>query len=428
MSLPFASPCPDPFSDDFILPDQLPPGFTSFGSHSPIFGCEDLSLLLPSGPSSVDRLELGDIYPLGMPLPEAFPSNDCPIFQQGEDPLQYFDDPPLDTSGLPPVQFPLDPAGNEDRMASHELLSIREKDVSARAEDALRTRLAVNPLTVGDCLDLVSEQPAVHRQREAPIKGLLVGSEPLINISALSRTPRHGPSRSQRRRTPPSPYAFPQGSVMSPPPPPSPSPSFPSSASSPFASPSFSVSAPLPSENDQDSSSDNEYLPQQSERRKKRLQKRHAPSQKPRPRTYVRRTPAAHGSAPENDKFEKTLKPTNLQTVLEDLPYRLEDIKKIDGLWHCPFPDCSHKTSSEGDLGRHLESGAHATHRYVCLASDCLETFARDDSMKRHHANNRGRHHKAEHDRRVKRGIPRRVRVTELPWLKEQVRKDEDML
>lgn len=216
---------------------------------------------------------------------------------------------------------------------------------------------------------------------------------------------------------------------MSPPPTPSPSPYFLSVASTPSASPAASTPAALPSDNDEDSS-DNEYLPQQSERRKKRPQQQRRPS--PQKTRTVRRTAAVETpteSAPNDKKQKKNSKHTNLQIVLEDLPYTSEDIKKdIAGYYHCPFPKCPHKASSEGDLGRHLESSAHATHKYYCLA--CLKDFAREDSMKRHWRGDdaKNKSHQATHDRRVKRGIPCRVRKAEFDWLREQVQRDQQGL
>ncbi|KAF6759783.1 hypothetical protein DFP72DRAFT_884196 [Ephemerocybe angulata] len=112
---------------------------------------------------------------------------------------------------------------------------------------------------------------------------------------------------------------------------------------------------------------------------------------------------------------------TQLEVVLESLPYEMEDIVRRSGQFKCPFPECGQWTTSEGDLGRHLESSIHATHRYVCLAANCLEQFAREDSMKRHHKNNRGKHHKIEHTRAVLRGLSHRVLKEDVPALKESV-------
>src|SRR5690606_24142899 len=93
-----------------------------------------------------------------------------------------------------------------------------------------------------------------------------------------------------------------------------------------------------------------------------------------------------------------------------------------NGLYHCPFSTCGQTTTSEGDLGRHLESSIHATHRYICLAPQCLSDFAREDSMKRHHGNNRGRNHKADHDRLVRQGFAFRVKIKDVSAVKAQIK------
>ncbi|EAU85157.1 hypothetical protein CC1G_06173 [Coprinopsis cinerea okayama7 len=119
---------------------------------------------------------------------------------------------------------------------------------------------------------------------------------------------------------------------------------------------------------------------------------------------------------------ERKGKKTQLQIVLEDLPFTLNDILYANGLYHCPFSTCGQTTTSEGDLGRHLESSIHATHRYICLAPQCLSDFAREDSMKRHHGNNRGRNHKADHDRLVRQGFAFRVKIKDVSAVKEQIK------
>ncbi|KAH6909288.1 hypothetical protein BKA70DRAFT_1278095 [Coprinopsis sp. MPI-PUGE-AT-0042] len=124
-----------------------------------------------------------------------------------------------------------------------------------------------------------------------------------------------------------------------------------------------------------------------------------------------------------NQSHEHRGKKTQLQIVLEDLGFTLDDIDRRDGLFYCPFDNCHQRTNSEGDLGRHLESSQHATHNYLCLDPHCLNVFAREDSMKRHHANNRGRAHRERHDRAVRElGMPFRVRRGDVEAARSDIR------
>ncbi|TFK22743.1 hypothetical protein FA15DRAFT_501356 [Coprinopsis marcescibilis] len=134
----------------------------------------------------------------------------------------------------------------------------------------------------------------------------------------------------------------------------------------------------------------------------------------------VRKKQRVHNTPSQDSKSGK---PTQIEIVMNDLPYKMSDIRRdLNGSYYCPFPNCGQSTTSEGDLGRHLESREHSTHRYVCLAVSCLEKFSREDSMKRHHNNNRGRPHKTEHERAVRQGIKHRVPKGQVDELRERVR------
>jgi len=167
------------------------------------------------------------------------------------------------------------------------------------------------------------------------------------------------------------------------------------------------------SEHEHDNGDDQEYVPDDRRPAKKRVKDAlHHPYRAP---STAR---SKHSRAPSERRSSRR---TQLQIVLDDLPYTMDDIAYIDGCYYCPFPDCSQKTTSEGDLGRHLESNLHATHSYLCLAPSCLLPFAREDSMKRHHANNKGKAHKAHHQRMVDEGFEFRVRREDVQKLKERV-------
>lgn len=157
-----------------------------------------------------------------------------------------------------------------------------------------------------------------------------------------------------------------------------------------------------------------EYLPTTSQRKR---QKRTFPPTS----TSTPRTPKSTGKASHDRSRRPKRVKTNLQVVLEDLPYTMDDIRVENKEYYCPFPDCSQKTTSEGDLGRHLESSLHATHKYVCLAARCLKPFAREDSLQRHHGNGKGRPCAAEHERLNRMGFSYRVKKEDMKHLAERV-------
>ena len=177
-----------------------------------------------------------------------------------------------------------------------------------------------------------------------------------------------------------------------------PGPSRPHSASSytPFTSP------PLKSEDDCDA--DDEYSPSSEGRIKK--------CQKISRRTFT--ASAAHKIDLDGQ--------TQLARVLASLPPHLQHIEEKGGLFYCPFEDCDRTSHSSGDMGRHLESNAHATHKFVCLDHNCLTQFAREDSMKRHHSNPRGRQHRSNHDRMIKLGFECRVRREQIEEVDKQIK------
>jgi hypothetical protein len=139
----------DALSDPFSASNYGDSRGNKFLTYSPILGHEALESLFPPGPPS-------QFLPSTPPPQTLSDTNDIPLSQDGEDRHRYY--PPFDASSysLPPVPHPFEPA-QVDRMPSHDLFSIREKDVSANAQDALRARMAVSLLAVGNS--------------EAPIKG-----------------------------------------------------------------------------------------------------------------------------------------------------------------------------------------------------------------------------------------------------------------
>ncbi|TEB23282.1 hypothetical protein FA13DRAFT_1454678 [Coprinellus micaceus] len=113
---------------------------------------------------------------------------------------------------------------------------------------------------------------------------------------------------------------------------------------------------------------------------------------------------------------------TQLTRVLASLPPHLQHIEEKGGLFYCPFENCDRTSHSSGDMGRHLESNVHATHKFVCLDPNCLTQFAREDSMKRHHSNPRGKQHKSTHDRMLKQGFECRVRREQIEEVSKQIK------
>lgn len=57
------------------------------------------------------------------------------------------------------------------------------------------------------------------------------------------------------------------------------------------------------------------------------------------------------------------------------------------GMWMCPMDGCHHSAALAGDIGRHLQSLAHAedcgVEPHQCFG--CNKTYTREDAIKRHH-------------------------------------------
>ncbi|TFK45388.1 hypothetical protein OE88DRAFT_1669342 [Heliocybe sulcata] len=119
---------------------------------------------------------------------------------------------------------------------------------------------------------------------------------------------------------------------------------------------------------DEDEDGTDEYMPSDGSDSASGGRKRNAPKRK----TAVAVEKSNKNPPPESSKLAGS------ESSLEPLQVTHDGITA----WICPHDGCDHRTTSKGDMGRHMQSRCHVGPQWLCKR--CNRLFQRADPLKRH--------------------------------------------